>query len=159
MKSFRVRLILQCPLENNSKVCYTVGTARNRKAGIKKMALLESGEMYLETILVLTKRMGKGAVRSIDIATQTGYSKPSVSRAVGILKDGGFIEISDGGYITLTTEGENIASTIYERHVTLTNFFVKIGVSEETAAADACKIEHCLSKETFAKLKKHIKSL
>lgn len=123
------------------------------------MALLESGEMYLETILLLTKKLGKGNVRSIDIATESGYSKPSVSRAVGILKDGGFIGISDGGFITLTETGEEIASTIYERHVLLTDFFVKIGVDKGVAAADACKIEHCLSKETFAKLKEHIKGL
>lgn len=123
------------------------------------MALLESGEMYLETILVLTRRLGTGNVRSIDIATESGYSKPSVSRAVGILKDGGFIEVSDGGFITLTETGKDIASTIYERHVLLTDFFIKIGVDKDIAAADACKIEHCLSKETFAKLKVHIKGL
>ena len=82
-----------------------------------------------------------------------------MSRAVGILKDGGFIGISDGGFITLTETGEEIASTIYERHVLLTDFFVKIGVDKGVAAADACKIEHCLSKETFAKLKEHIKGL
>lgn len=151
--------VLAFALEKYKKVWYTEFKKVAWKVGIKKMALLESGEMYLETILVLTKRMGKGAVRSIDIATETGYSKPSVSRAVGILKDGGFIEISDGGYITLTDDGENVASTIYERHVTLTDFFVRIGVKKETAAADACKIEHCLSTETFDKLKKHIKSM
>ncbi len=151
--------VLAFALEKYKKVWYTEFKKAAWKVGIKKMALLESGEMYLETILVLTKRMGKGAVRSIDIATETGYSKPSVSRAVGILKDGGFIEISDGGYITLTDDGENVASTIYERHVTLTDFFVRIGVKKETAAADACKIEHCLSTETFDKLKKHIKSM
>lgn len=123
------------------------------------MALLESGEMYLETILVLSKKLGTGNVRSIDIATKSGYSKPSVSRAVGILKDGGFIEISDGGFITLTETGKDIASTIYERHVLLTDFFVKIGVDKDIAAADACKIEHCLSKETFSKLKEHINGL
>ncbi len=123
------------------------------------MALLESGEMYLETILVLSKKLGTGNVRSIDIATESGYSKPSVSRAVGILKDGGFIEISDGGFITLTETGKDIASTIYERHVLLTDFFVKIGVDKDIAAADACKIEHCLSKETFSKLKEHINGL
>lgn len=123
------------------------------------MALLESGEMYLETILVLTRRLGTGNVRSIDIATESGYSKPSVSRAVGILKYGGFIEVSDGGFITLTETGKDVASTIYERHVLLTDFFIKIGVDKDIAAADACKIEHCLSKETFSKLKAHIKGL
>lgn len=122
------------------------------------MALFESGEMYLETILVLTRKMGNN-VRSIDIANETGYSKPSVSRAMGILKDGGFIDISDEGHITLTRAGREVASTIYERHVILTDFFIKIGVDKDTAAADACKVEHNLSKETFAKLKKHIKSL
>ncbi|MCD7727172.1 MAG: metal-dependent transcriptional regulator [Ruminococcus sp.] len=123
------------------------------------MALLESGEMYLKTILVLTRKMGTGNVRSIDVAIESGYSKPSVSRAVGILKDGGFIEVSDGGYITLTETGMDVASTIYERHVLLTDFFVKIGVDKEVAAADACKVEHCISKETFSKLKEHIKAL
>ena len=123
------------------------------------MALLESGEMYLETILVLTRKLGTGNVRSIDIATESGYSKPSVSRAVGILKDGGLIEVSDGGFITLTETGREIASTIYERHVLLTDFFIKIGVDKDIAAADACKIEHCLSKETFAKFKEHVKKL
>lgn len=123
------------------------------------MALLESGEMYLETILVLTRKLGTGNVRSIDIAVQSGYSKPSVSRAVGILKDGGFIEVSDSGYITLTETGMDVASTIYERHVLLTDFFIKIGVDKEIAAADACKVEHCISKETFSKLKEHIKAL
>lgn len=122
------------------------------------MALFESGEMYLETILVLTRKMGNN-VRSIDIANETGYSKPSVSRAMGILKDGGFIDISDEGHITLTRAGREVAATIYERHVILTDFFIKIGVDKDTAAADACKVEHNLSKETFAKLKKHIKSL
>ncbi len=103
--------------------------------------------------------MGTGNVRSIDVAIESGYSKPSVSRAVGILKDGGFIEVSDGGYITLTETGMDVASTIYERHVLLTDFFVKIGVDKEVAAADACKVEHCISKETFSKLKEHIKTL
>lgn len=122
------------------------------------MALMESGEMYLETILILTRKLGN-TVRSIDIATETGYSKPSVSRAVGILKDGGFIEISNEGYITLTRAGREVATTIYERHVLLTEFFIKLGVNKDVAAQDACKIEHCLSKETFSKLKKHIKGL
>lgn len=119
------------------------------------MPLQESGEMYLETILVLKKK--QGLVRSIDIANHTGYSKPSVSRAMGVLKKGGFIEVDDTGHITMTEKGETIAQKMYERHVLLTNFLIKLGVDQKIAADDACKIEHHISEETFEKIKAHAK--
>ena len=111
------------------------------------MHLQESGEMYLETILILSRK--SNFVRSIDISEYMGFSKPSVSRAIGLLKS--------GGYIALTADGEEIAAKIYERHNVLSEFLVNIGVSPETAAADACKIEHNISDETFKALKRHIK--
>lgn len=119
------------------------------------MKLQESGEMYLETILILSK-CGK-PVRSIDVAGSMEFSKPSVSRAMSILKTGEFIEIDNNGYITLTETGRKIAERTYERHQILTAIFKKLGVSEETAVNDACKIEHDLSDETFAAIKNHIK--
>lgn len=115
------------------------------------MAIQESGEMYLEYILVLHQQNGK--VRSIDIANHASLSKPSVSRAMRILKKDGLIEIDESGYITLTQDGTSIASRIYERHVFLTDFLISIGVNPEIASQDACKIEHDLSEETFIKLK------
>jgi len=115
------------------------------------MALQESGEMYLETILILSRQ--KGAVRSVDISEYMGYSKPSVSRAVGLLKSGNYITIQDDGYIYLTPEGRQIAEDILNRHTLLTEMLVKIGVSRETASADACKMEHILSEETFEAIK------
>ena len=111
------------------------------------MAIQESGEMYLENILVLQKQ--KGEVRSIDVAHYSGYSKPSVSRAMNILK-------KDGLIIHFTDTGYQIAHSIYERHVVLTRFLTAIGVDEKIAAEDACKIEHDLSSETFERLKEHI---
>lgn len=118
------------------------------------MQLLESGEMYLETIFVLSQK--QDVVRSIDIANYTGYSKPSVSRAVNLLKDNGYISIDDDGYITLQNSGLEVAKTIYERHTLLTKMLCGIGVSEETASADACKMEHVISDETFEKIKEHL---
>lgn len=118
------------------------------------MKLQESGEMYLETILILSKK--NTHVRSIDIASHTGYSKPSVSRAMGILKKGEFITIDSLGHITLTEKGIKTAQRIYERHVILTEFLRNIGVNEKTASEDACKIEHHISDETFEKIKSHI---
>ncbi|MBE5931165.1 MAG: metal-dependent transcriptional regulator [Lachnospiraceae bacterium] len=116
--------------------------------------LQESGEMYLETIYVLSKKMEH--VRAIDVGEYMGYSKPSVSRAVGILKKGGYLEenTEDGGLV-LTEEGRKVAERTYERHRVLSAFFEKIGVSKETAAEDACRIEHTISDETFAALKKY----
>ena len=120
------------------------------------MNLQESGEMYLETILILSK---KGSVRSLDIAEYMGFSKPSVSRAVGLLKSGSFIEVDSNGYITLTKVGKELAEKIYERHNVLTEFFEKLGVNSKTAVDDACKIEHDISDESFAAIKKFIKKL
>lgn len=117
------------------------------------MQIQESGEMYLETILLLSK---KGAVRSLDIAEYMEYSKPSVCRAVGILKNGGFITVDKSGYITLTDAGFERASKIYERHTLLTDFLQRIGVSAETAVEDACKMEHIISDESFDAIKKHV---
>lgn len=117
--------------------------------------IYESGEDYLETILILGH--SGVSVRSIDVAREMNVSKPSVSRAVGILKDGGFIVVDGDGYITLTDAGAEVAKTIYERHEVLTSWLVGIGVDKKTAAEDACKIEHDISKESFEKLKAHIK--
>ena len=121
------------------------------------MALLESGEMYLESILVLSRRGGK--VRSVDISEYMGFSKPSVSRAIGLLKSGGYIIVDPDGYIALTDVGTEVAERIYERHTLLTEFLVRLGVGRETASADACKIEHHLSDETFAAIKDHAESI
>lgn len=117
--------------------------------------LYESGENYLETILILHDRCGE--VRSIDIVREMELSKPSVSRAMGILRDGGFINVDENGYITLTEAGQDIAETIYERHRVLTDWLIGIGVDENTAAADACRMEHAISAESFEKLKAHIR--
>ena len=118
------------------------------------MQLQESGQMYLETILILSKK--NNSVRSIDISQYMSFSKPSVSRAVNLLKDGGYILISKEGYITLTALGREIAEKIYERHTILTKCLIALGVSEETAAEDACKIEHDISDESFSAIKRHI---
>ena len=118
------------------------------------MAIQESGEMYLETIHVLHKKTGH--VRSTDIAEYMGYSKPSVSRAVGLLKSGGFIEVEKDGAITLTQAGLDVANKIYERHTLLTKLLISLGVSAEVAAEDACKLEHAISDESFDAIKQHI---
>lgn len=115
------------------------------------MQLQESGEMYLETIFVLTKKLG--SVRSLDVAEYMNFSKPSVSRAVKLLKDGKFITVDKDGYISLTETGKDIASKIFERHTLLTDILVRIGVDEETASEDACKIEHSISDKSFEALK------
>ncbi len=117
------------------------------------MKIYESAEDYLEAILMLRERLGM--VRSIDIVNQLGYSKPSVSVAMKRLRENGYIQMDSDGYITLTPAGLEIASRVYTRHRMLTDFFIQLGVSEETAAADACKIEHDLSEETFQKIKEH----
>lgn len=115
------------------------------------MHLQESGEMYLETIYTLTREHAN--VRSIDICEQMGFSKPSVSRAVGLLKNGGFIVVDKDGHITLTEVGTEVAEKIYNRHQILTRFFLWLGVSEGTAMSDACKIEHDISDESFNAIK------
>ncbi len=115
------------------------------------MKLMESGEMYLETILILQKKYGY--VRSIDIAHEMNFSKPSVSRAISVLSDDGYVDHDPHGMIILTDKGREIAEKIYDRHMLLTKYLVWIGVSEDTAEADACRIEHIISDETFNKLK------
>ncbi len=117
------------------------------------MVIQESGEMYLETILILSRK--KSDVRSIDVGEYMGFSKPSVSRAVGLLKEGGYITVDKDGFLTLTDAGREIAEKIYERHTMLTEFLERIGVSPETAAHDACKIEHVISDESFEAMKRH----
>jgi len=116
------------------------------------MNLQESGEMYLETIYRLTRESKN--VRSIDVAESMGFSKPSVSRAIGLLKNGGYITVSADGYLALTDVGAEVAEKIYERHKILTSYLVSLGVSEEVASADACKIEHVISDESFEAIKK-----
>ena len=118
------------------------------------MRIQESGEMYLESIYVLTKK--NGSVRSIDIAEYMGYSKPSISRAMGLLKDGDFIKIAKDGNITLTRAGIAVAEKIYERHTLLSNLLIRLGVSEETASEDACKLEHAISDESFEAIKNFV---
>ena len=117
------------------------------------MGIQESGEMYLESIYVLTR--AKENVRSIDVCEHMGYSKPSVSRAVNNLKKTGYILISDEGYITLTVMGREHAEMIFERHTLLTELLIRLGVSPEVAASDACRIEHHISDESFEALKRH----
>lgn len=121
------------------------------------MQLQESGEMYLETILVLSKE--RSFVRSIDVCEHMGFSKPSVSRAISLLRSGGYVIMDKDGYLTLTEEGERIATKIYDRHNLLTRFFVSLGVSEQIASADACKIEHHVSDETFDAIKRHVEKV
>ena len=118
------------------------------------MNLQESGQMYLETILLLTEK--RGNVRSIDVCEYMGYSKPSVSRAVGLLKSGGYIEVDNDGYISLTPLGEATARKVYDRHRILTAFLTSIGVPPEVASEDACKIEHHISDESFEALKRQV---
>ena len=120
------------------------------------MKIQESAENYLEAILVLTQKNGQ--VRSIDVAHYTGFSKPSISRAVGLLRDNGYVSIDQNGLLGLTESGMQIATSIYERHTVLTAFLTALGVDAETAAEDACRIEHVLSEETFDKLKQHAKA-
>ena len=121
------------------------------------MSVHESGEMYLEAIYVLHEKTG--FVRSIDVSEYLGYSKPSVSRAMGILRTGEYIHVDNDGGITLTEKGQEIARKIYERHTLLTKLLVHIGVNEETAAADACKLEHAISDESFEALKKYASTI
>lgn len=120
------------------------------------MALQESGQMYLEAIYVLSQKKDK--IRAIDVGAYLGYSKPSVSRAVGILKKGEYISVDAEGYITLNASGKQLAEQMYERHTVLTNILVQLGVDDQTAADDACRIEHVISDKSFAALKKHYKN-
>ena len=117
------------------------------------MTVRESGEMYLEAILVLAKK--SGYVRSIDVSEYLGYSKPSVSRAMGILREGGYILVEKDGAITLTDSGKKLAETIYERHTVLSELLIRLGVDEKTATDDACRIEHVISDESFQAIKQY----
>ena len=118
------------------------------------MALHESAEMSLETIYSLSQ--SQSSVRSIDVAESMGYSKPSVSRAVGLLKQGGYLLMDKDGFLTLTESGIEVAKKIYERHTVLSKMLMALGVSKEAAAEDACKIEHVISDETFEAIKDHL---
>lgn len=117
------------------------------------MTVRESGEMYLEAILVLAKK--SGYVRSIDVSEYLGYSKPSVSRAMGILREGGYILMEKDGAITLTDSGKKLAETIYERHTVLSELLIRLGVDEKTATDDACRIEHVISDESFQAIRQY----
>ena len=121
------------------------------------MRLQESGEMYLEAIYVLSKT--RTMVRSVDVSEYLGYSKPSVSRAVGLLKNCGYITVENDGGLVLTESGREMAEKIYERHTLLTRLLVRMGVSEEVAAADACKLEHAISDESFRAIKEYTKDM
>ena len=118
------------------------------------MQLQESGEMYLETILVLTKK--NNAVRSLDVAEYRNYSKPSVSRAVKLLKDGGYITVDKNGFLWLTDVGREVAEKIYDRHRVIEEFLVRLGVDKETAAQDACRMEHVVSDTTLDAIKRFL---
>ena len=118
------------------------------------MTMHESAEMYLETIYLLTQR--GGTVRSVDVAEFMGYSKPSVSRAVGLLKQEGYLDTADGGALVLTPAGRELAAGVFERHTVLTRLLRDMGVSAQTAERDACRIEHVISEETFEKIKAHL---
>jgi len=118
------------------------------------MSLHESAEMYLETIYQLS--LERSSVRSIDVAEAMGYSKPSISRAVGLLKQGGYLVMDKDGSLTLTETGLQIARKVYERHTILTKILMRLGVSEKAASEDACKIEHVISDETFEAIKLHL---
>ena len=119
------------------------------------MSLLESGEMYLETIYVLSKK--SNYVRAIDVGEQMGYTKPSVSRALSRLKADGYVTADHDGYLNLTESGLQVARTIYERHLVLTEWLTRLGVDSQIAAQDACRIEHVISATSFDALKRHLK--
>ena len=121
------------------------------------MGIHESGEMYLETIHVLLRKYGQA--RSIDVSEYIGYSKPSVSRAMGLLKKGGYIQIDKDGYITLTENGLAVAEKIYARHTLLSSMLIRLGVSPETAAEDACKLEHAISDESFDAIRRYMEQI
>lgn len=126
-----------------------------KRQGVLLLAIHESAENYLETILMLSQQ--KSEVRSIDIANELNFSKPSVSVAMKNLRNSGHIKMDENGFITLTESGYQIASTIYERHTLISKALMSLGVDEETAVADACRIEHVISPESFEAIKKHLK--
>ena len=118
------------------------------------MHLQESGEMYLETIHVLSKT--KSAVRSLDVTEYMNFSKPSVSRAIGLLKNGGYVEVNAEGHLFLTDAGKEVAEKIYARHTLIRKFLVKLGVDEETATEDACRMEHGISDKSFEAMQRYV---
>lgn len=118
------------------------------------MALHESAEMYLETIYLLSQQQQN--VRSIDVAEYMGYSKPSISRAIGLLKQGGYVVVDDDGFLKLTDSGLEVAKKVFERHTIVSRFLIKLGVEEEIALEDACKIEHVISDQSFDAIKRHV---
>ena len=120
------------------------------------MKIHASGEDYLEAVLILQKQKGESAVRSVDLARHMGFSKPSISHAVGVLKSGGFLTVDGDGYLHLTDAGKEVAEKIYERHCILTAGLINMGVSPKQAEQDACRIEHAISDTSFEKLKKKI---
>ena len=117
------------------------------------MALRESGQMYLEAIFVLLQKSVK--IRAIDVGTYLGYTKPSVSRALGVLKKDGYLSADKEGYLSLSVKGKKLAEELYERHTVLTNMLISLGVCEKTAVEDACRIEHVISDESFSAIKMH----
>ena len=118
------------------------------------MSLQESGEMYLESIFVLSR--GNDKVRAIDVCEYMGYSKPSVSRALGILKEGGYVVTDKNGYLSLTEVGRDVAQKIYDRHTQLCSFLEMLGVPHDVASEDACKIEHVISDESLDAIRRHV---
>lgn len=129
----------------------------NDKKGGESVSLQESGQMYLESIFVLSRE--RRDVRAVDVCEYMGYSKPSVSRAMGLLRQGGFITVDRDGFISLTDAGREVAEKMYERHTLLTALLVRLGVDEEIAAEDACKIEHNLSDQSFAAIKRYVEQI
>ncbi len=140
------------PLENSLIIWYGFLQETLRRRFF--MHIQESGEMYLETILILSRE--KQYVRSIDVCEYMGYSKPSISRAVSLLRNSGYVDMDDRGYLSLTDSGRAIAEKIYERHLVLSTVLKNLGVDEKAAVEDACRIEHVISDETFAAIKDHI---
>ena len=118
------------------------------------MNLQESGQMYLETIYILSRK--SSTVRAIDVGEYMGYSKPSVSRAMGLLKQAGYVTADEAGFLPLPDAGREIASKIYERHTVLQNLLMRLGVDEETASADACRMEHVISDQSFQAIRRHV---
>ena len=137
-------------------LCQGADISTNGKGALMKDRIFESKENYLETILILSSRNGE--VRSVDIATEMDFSKPSVSVAMKNLREEGCINVDKNGYITLTEKGRQIADRVYERHVLFTEWLTSMGVPKEIAAEDACRIEHCISAESFEAIKNFVRT-